>query len=288
MLLPLTHRSKPRWHWIKPGIPRLNKNHPLAQFVSFACLPGATFNDLSDTGSCLFLTSSGTRIMTPEGAALTGANLQNNGANIGVGPRLKPTVNPQITMYWRGAYLSSSAPQGAALFSLVVDTAIDSPYVCYDISQYASSNGGTTDWTGISPLWNNGGAFESTVCIQPAITLGAMNSLACVFDSIAGSVPQVYANGVPQSMTGGTGVGFGTPVYTSTSYLLLGLDSSVAANMAVIFTGLAATAAQIADLDKDPYGLFLWPDDDILSSIVGLAVITPPGISSTRGLFFFP
>lgn len=255
---------------VKGGIPRVNLNHPLAWWLVGAWLPGSCFGyDLTGRGLNL-VSLSGFRIKTTiEGMAMDAGNASSSLS--ATAPTYIRSLAVGITLYTRCQWGAANGGVSASI-GISYDNAVTSPFNVYQMNQ----GGGLG--TSVFASWNAGGTNSSGT--QTVLTFGALYGLAATF-TVGGNVI-IYANGVAQTTDAWTsGGGSGPPNTTATSTLVLngfpGLPARFTDDdqtLSMVFSK-ALSATEVAFLDADPYGMFLWPEDDIFAELVGLPPVPP-------------
>lgn len=264
MLLPRQRRV-----WLPGSIPRIDWNNELtlglkAFYVPGACCNGFVYN-LTGLGGNLQMASASAYDIKPEGKVQKSI-VASSYAAATTPAAFKFTDN--ITLYWRGYNLGSSIVNSANLIGVEFDNANTTPSTSYVIGNAIQV---VQD---IALLWANGGAQGfSTNSI--ATLAGQRYSVTGTF-SVAGNAT-LYSAGkqIDATVYGGS-----SPTYASTSQISMGGfvgDPSRATNCSAICGGIwnrILKANEISSLDKDPFQFLIFPEDDMMDMMVGIAAAT--------------
>jgi hypothetical protein len=199
--------------------------------------------------------------MTPEGLGLLSGAVNGSGAFSSNVPLQMQSAN-NASVYWRGTNISGGSGFNATiLFGMTYQNGLGSPYWVYSLldgnptgSVYAGTGAGGTLYQTAGTGW----------------TAGPVNSFGATFSSTTISC---YSKGTLQNSTTLSG----TVAFTATSEVdLMGNGSSSgsylqATTLVAFMWTRTLTAAEMQQIDKNPYQFLIFPDDDILAEIVGSA-----------------
>lgn len=253
--------TAPRPKIIRPGIPRIDPGHWLAPWIIGAYMPGVTrgFN-LTGTGPNLTPDTGVKFAQNVEGIALDGS-AANTGWYATCDARWKSwTVG--FSFYARASYVVTIA-NPVNIIGVVYDNAVGSPYQVAALMAADPQN--------MFLQWNHAGTLVNGT-VSGAVSTG-MHGFGASFT--VGGNAEAYLDGVLQTTNA---FGAGAPASTATSQVNIGLEQGVNSRNTGMYINVALgisralTAAEQAMLDADPYGMFIWPGDEIFAYWKG----TPP------------
>lgn len=255
--------GRPQWG----SIPRINKEHPIARGLIFCISGSAPFYDL--TGNCTAtITGNPAFASTRDGGGLwvgdrsgTYATLTNY---VSFSSPTALFTGGNATFLVRCNPLAYPTPNGAFTGTLAYGKAAD---VIYNLA-IAGNSGNTT-----FEVQNSGGSYQDAP-ILTAPSIGVVHQLAGV---ISGATSTLYIDG------SGSSTSFtGTPKSGDASYLIgLGLDWYNSDSHRVIdgiipFAAIwnrALTSGEILQLYLDPYCFLIYPEDEMLATMVGVTAL---------------
>ena len=278
MQLPIRQSPKPRW--IRGGVPRIDWSHPLTKGLIGCWVPGITFvKDL--TGTCPDMSfvsniagNTGSIVIDREGPAISG------GTNNATGTILYCTAPAvykgwsNFSTYYRGQFngLGNYNPFQYLIY-IGYDNTGSSPFEVVGIGDHANAGNLTTVSTG----WNKAGAGPfngTTVNFQTVGTISCLGTFTVNGNNI------LYKNGaqVASDSWGGAGVASST----ATSELCINGWTQYGPRRTSVDCYLACcwnrtlSAVEAQQMDADPYGFLIWPEDEIFAELVGAAVVATP------------
>jgi hypothetical protein len=266
-----------RGRLVPPGMPRLDRRHPLAQGLVACYLPATApsgpIRNLAGTGGDLTTRGNGGLLLGPEGPALNGQAAGQDYA-YGAAPAAYQFAIG-VSLFVRGRYLSTPS-SGGILIGLTYDNAGTSPFDGYAV---------TNTTAGLEGAFNLGGtgAYLGGV----TFTAGTMVSAAL---SLAPSLHVYYLNGAANATDTGAGsIAYGTSPFLCFNAGAPGPASSVtnfAPTIACIWAR-ALSAAEILALHNDPYGFLEYPWDRIPHrSLPALNLTTSRYLAIEAGMSF--
>jgi hypothetical protein len=267
---PSTKLRMPTGQYKRPGLPRIDTDHPLAKgLIAYAYDWGGGVVDLINGGQGKITTSTNNITV---GSGRYGQGVKYPGT-AGASALITLPANAHV------ANFSTAAPFSFA--TAVFNTATPGGIIAVgtgDPSDTSGVNygvGGTNAWT----VYAVNGTLATT-----ATGTNPLNSFNSILTSVASSASwSIYANGKLDQ----TGTTNATQTLTAQQITFNGVQPNTitgetgGANGFVHYFAIwnrALTATEAAQLHNDPYGFLIYPEDEIFSTVVGAsAVIAPIG-----------
>jgi len=271
MQLPLT--GSVRNNIIRPGIPRINWNHPLAKYLVAAYLPGICPYDITGNNGPLTYASDAAFKVTSEGLAYQCVNLTSAQA----GPKL--LTNSNMTMYWRGLLVNNITFK--AMFNIADSSAFNTYWGIWGWDFGASAP---------AAVWN--GSRTECASGTGGYTTGVVQSATATYPSSHYSnASGCYANAVYSDNSGGGSTGFAASTLTEPNaklFLSAGSGGMTCQHLMALVFNTNFNDQQVLALDKQPYDLFIWPEDELLSTLTATVAAPPIIVGSKAPLIFRP
>ncbi len=238
---------------------RVDWSHPLTRGLVGAWIPGAMGN-VDITGHVVrpLTVDSGAGLLngiSREGPGQSDGNTTQRGMSGAATPEYKSWSG--FTLYFRGRALGNSA--GDANFTAITYTnTLSSPFT---VASIGAGTGGTTSQISLS--WNVGGTLTQLQNQNFGFTANSVDGFAATFlpsNNVANTVI-LYRNGIAVANTKWSTTSAAGPT-SATSQICINREqtgASRAVNMVCLasyYWNRVLDAAEIAELDRGPYGLF--------------------------------
>lgn len=258
--------------FLAPGIPRINWDLPITTGLLGCYVPSAfagtrkIYNLAARAGgsSALALLSAASYANTREGTALQ-STVTNGMASVTCPVSMRPTQT--CSLYYRGQNIASISTNAPVFFGVTFTNANTGPYYAFAIGS------GVTGFNDIGLYFNRAGTFDST-STSATLTAGQTISAGGTFVTGSAATMRFYYNGAlfenRQPLSGDI-------TYGATPLLVLGglgaMDTTSHVNGTSSLGCMwnrALSASEMASMHVDPYQFLVWPEDDILATIVGV------------------
>ena len=247
---------------LRPSIPRINWADPITFGLLGVYLPGI----LRGYGLLGPLLSNGGDGPGAWGTTADGASLNSltSGANIGLitTTPLSWQGSPAYTVYFRGVIVGAGNSFGHAL-GLSYTNSDTNPYLACAISTDSSS------WATAEGFANSGGSGQTTAQVDISGHYGQMISLSTSYNAATNLTFWVNGKIAAQSTAFGSAPSFGTSQILINQYVPTTSRSTNTKCNAGYFWRRELSQAEQTRLSLDPYCFLIFPEDEIMASLVG-------------------
>lgn len=248
---------------LRRGVPRIDRQNPLAVGLTGAYLPGlrsARVQDFSGVGVSPICGTSTAFINTFEGIALdTSAQGAGQGCNGIATAAQQPTQTASV--FWRGILLGTPS-SNEYLFGVEFGDGSATPFDAYDLVYLSSGSLQGSCNTAVGGSFAASWTPPTNTVIDAATTVDVVNTGDMI----------IYGNGIQQAVSS---PGAGTITYGTNPQLQIGGTNNAGQSAAnarhlVCYTwNRALSAADIISLHINPYQLFIFPQDEIFDFLGG-------------------
>jgi len=251
------------------SVPRVDWSNPLTDGLIGCYLPG-TLQGIPIVGPKLSQGDGGpgSRVVLKEGYAYRSNTTGSNTGLITTAPAAY--TGSAFSCYWRGRINGAPGDTFPSLIGVTYTNSDTNPFYGRMIA------GDSSDYLAIGCRWNNAGTLASpTTAIDVTGSYGAQPfSLCGTF--LTGGNSILYKNGVSAASDA---FGAGAPSFSGPQLFINqyvpGTPRTVNADCSLaLFWNRQLSASEVLQLDKNPYQFLIYPEEDMLVTLVGAAAVS--------------